>query len=72
MRVKEESEKDSLKLNIKKKTRSWHVVPSIQGKWKRKGGSSDIFGFLRLRNTVDSDCNHESKRAFERVISLEG
>ena len=35
MRVKEESEKPSLKLNIKeksKKLRSWHPVPSFHGK----------------------------------------
>ena len=36
MRVKEESEKASLKLNIKKKNnnkklRSWHLVPSLHG-----------------------------------------
>ena len=30
MRVKEESEKAGLKLN--KKLRSWHLVPSLQGK----------------------------------------
>ena len=32
MRVKEESEKASLKLNIQKKLRSWHPVPSLHGK----------------------------------------
>ena len=32
MRVKEESEKASLKLNIKKKLRSWHVAPLLDGK----------------------------------------
>ena len=31
MKVKEESEKDGLKLNIQK-TRSWHPVPSLHGK----------------------------------------
>ena len=35
MRVKEASEKDSLTLNIKK-LRSWHPVPSLHGKQKRK------------------------------------
>ena len=35
MRVKEESEKAGLKLNIKK-LRSWHPVPSLYGKWKGK------------------------------------
>ena len=32
MKVKEESEKAGLKLNIQKKLRSWHLVPSIYGK----------------------------------------
>ena len=32
MRVKEESEKANLKLSIKKKLRSWHLVPSLHGK----------------------------------------
>ena len=31
MKVKEESEKAGLKLNIKKR-RSWHLVPSLHGK----------------------------------------
>ena len=32
MRVKKESEKAGLKLNIKKKARSWHPVPYFHGK----------------------------------------
>ena len=32
MRVKEESEKASLKLNIKKKLRSWYLIPSFHVK----------------------------------------
>ena len=32
MKVKEESEKVGLKLNIKKKLRSWHLVPSRHAK----------------------------------------
>ena len=32
MRMKEESAKVCLKLNIKKKLRSWHPVPSLHGK----------------------------------------
>ena len=35
MRMKEETEKAGLKLNIKK-TRSWHPVPSLHGKQKGK------------------------------------
>ena len=34
MKVKEESGKAGLKLNIQKK--SWHPVPSLHGKWKWK------------------------------------
>ena len=35
LKVKEESEKAGLKLNIQK-LRSWHPVPSLHGKWMRK------------------------------------
>ena len=35
MKVKEESEKASLKLNIQK-LRSWHLVPSLHGKYMEK------------------------------------
>ena len=33
MRVKEKSEKAGLKLNIQEKLRSWHLVPSLHGKY---------------------------------------
>ena len=38
MKMKEESEKVGLKLNIQKtrKLRSWHLVPSLHGKWMGK------------------------------------
>ena len=40
MKVKEESEKAGLKLDIQKKLRTWHLVPSLHGKqmgkqWKQ-------------------------------------
>ena len=39
-RVKEESERESLRLNSKKQTnkqtRSWHLAPLLHGKYKRK------------------------------------
>ena len=41
MKVKEESEKAGLKLNIQKKLRSWHMVPSLHGQWMGKIGNSD-------------------------------
>ena len=40
MKVKEESEKAGLKLNIQK-LRSWHPVPSLHGnRWGNSGNSS--------------------------------
>ena len=45
MRVKEGSENACLKL-FKKKLRSWHPAPLLLGKWKGKGGRSDIFTLL--------------------------
>ena len=36
MKVKEESEKAGLKLNIQKKKKRWHPVPSFNGKWMGK------------------------------------
>ena len=50
MRVKEENEKASLKLNIKKKKEEDHVFWAhyfITNR-RKKGGSSDKFLFLRL------------------------
>ena len=35
MKMKQESEKVGLKLNIQK-LRSWHLVPSLHGKWMGK------------------------------------
>ena len=54
MRMKEESERASLKLNIKTKTktkkqlRSWHLPPLFNANILGKGGSSDRFPFLGL------------------------
>ena len=36
MRVKKESERARLRLNIKKKLRSWHPAPLLHGKYKGK------------------------------------
>ena len=45
LKVKEESEKVGLKINIQK--RSWHLVPSLHGKWmgkQWKQGQTLFFG----------------------------
>ena len=47
VKVKEESEKAGLKLNIQKK-RPWHLVPSLHGKQIGNNGNSDRFYFLGL------------------------
>ena len=54
MKVKEDSEKAGLKLNIQK-TRTWHPVPSLHGKQKGKLETVTDFIFLGSKITVDSD-----------------
>ena len=62
MRVKEESEKTGLKLNIQK-VRSWHLVPLLHYKqMKEKVETVTDFIFLGSKITVDGDCSHEIKR----------
>ena len=51
MRVKEESEKACLKLNIKK-LRLWHPLPSLHGMKKGKNVNSDKFYFLGLPKSL--------------------
>ena len=58
MRVKQESEKAGLKLNLQK---TKIMASSPITRWG-KSGSSDRFYFLGLQNHVDSDCIHEIKR----------
>ena len=60
MNVKEESEKASLKLNIQK-LRSWHLVPSLNGKQMGKKGKLTVFIFLGSKITADSDCSLKLK-----------
>ena len=60
MKVKEESEKVSLKLNIQK-IRSWHSDSSFHGnRWGRNAVTDFIFSGSKI--TADSDCSHEIKR----------
>ena len=64
MKVKEESEKVGLKLNIQKtKIRSWHLVPSLHGKQMGKQWKQCQTLFLGgSKITADGDCSHEIKR----------
>ena len=51
MKMKDESEKVGLKLNIQKtKRRSWHPVPSFNGKYMGKHRNRDRLNFLGLQN----------------------
>ena len=61
MKVKEESEKDGLKLNIKKKKKTIMASGPIIS-WQIDGETVKNFIFLVSKSTVDSDCGHELKR----------
>ena len=59
MKVKEESEKVGLKLNIQKtKIRASSPITS----WQIDGKTVADFIFLGSKITADGDCNHEIKR----------
>ena len=59
MKVKEESEKVGLKLNIQK---TEIIVSSPITSWQIDGETVADFIFLGSRITVDGDCSHEIKR----------
>ena len=62
MRVKEQSEKAGLKLNIQKmKIMASSPITSGQIEGEKVGTVTD-FIFLGSKITVDSDCSHEIKR----------
>ena len=59
MKVKEESEKVALKLNIQKN--EFHA-PSPITLWQIDGETVTDFIFLGSKITADGDCSHETKR----------
>ena len=62
LKVKEESEKDGLKLNFQE-TRI--MVPGPISSWQTVGENMEIvtnFIFLASKSTSDSDCSHEIRR----------
>ena len=61
MKVKEESEKVGLKLNIQK-LRSWHLVPSLRQIDGATVETVSDFIFLGSKITADGDLSHEIKR----------
>ena len=59
MKVKEESEKVGLKLNIQK-TKIMAFGPTTS--WEIEGETVSDFIFLGSKITADGDCSHEIKR----------
>ena len=59
MKVKEESEKVGLNLNIQK---TKIMVSSLITSWQIDGETVADFIFLGFKITADSDCSHEIKR----------
>ena len=57
-------EKTGLKLNIgkKKELRSWHLVPSLQGKQGGEVEAGTAFLFSGSKITEDGDCSHKIRR----------
>ena len=68
MKVKEESEKFGLKLNIQKtKITAFGPITS----WQIDGETVETvpdFNFLGSQITADGDCNHEIKRLLRRKV----
>ena len=61
MKVKEESEKVGLKLNIQKtKIMAYGPINSWQLEWEKVEAVTDLI-FLGSKITVDGDCSHEIK-----------
>ena len=60
MKVKEESEKVGLKLNIQK-TKIMASGPITSWQRQRNNGNSDRLYFLGLQNHCRCDCSHETK-----------
>ena len=63
MRVKEENEKASLKLNIKKKTKIMASGPITT--WQIEGRKVELVTdslFLGSKITADGDCSYETRR----------
>ena len=61
MKVKEESEKDGLKLNIHK-TKIMASGPITS--WEIDGETMTDFIFLGSKTTADGNCSHEIKKTF--------
>ena len=61
MKVKEESKKAGLKLNIKKKTKTMVAGPITS--WQKHGETVKDFIFLGSKIPAEGDCSHKIKRS---------
>ena len=69
MKVKEESEKVGLKLNIQKtKIMASGPITSWENRWGNSGNSVRLY-FLGSKITADGDCRHEIKRLGRKVMT---
>ena len=66
MKVKEESEKGGLKLNIQK---AKIMASSPITSWQIDGETVTDFILLGFRITADSDCSHEIKRLGRKAMT---
>ena len=71
MKVKEESEKAGLKLNIQKNEDHDIRVHHLMANGWRNNGNSDRLYFLGSKITADGDCNHEMKRRLLLITNLD-
>ena len=62
MKVKEESEKIGLKLNIQKTGHSIWSHHFMANRWGNSGNSERLYFWWGSKITADGDCSHESKR----------
>ena len=65
MKVKEESEKVRLKLNIQKTDHGIWSLHFMANRWVNSGNSVRLYfgaGWGGFKITVDGDCSHEIKR----------
>ena len=70
MKVKEESEKSGLKLNIQK-TEIWTMASSPITSWEIDGETGEtVSGFILggSKITADGDCSHEIKSLLEEKL----
>ena len=74
MKVKEESEKVGLKLNIQKANSNIWSHHFLANRWRNNGNSDRLYFFFfgggGSKITADSECSHEIKRSYSLEENL--